>query len=211
MDDKEHILQRKCNNLVHQHVYICQSSLVDEMLRREIFEYDDIEGLQQPKDESDLAYDYEDEWEKYKAAKDEKLATFRDYLILKEVSLGSDLSNYADDDLEELCPDELDDWNELLELRETLEEDLIYDFAEYLKEIENVDEWDLTEEVEIFEWWVVSDWLQHQLEERGEAFLKNDYGDWWGRSCSGQAIAIDSVIESIVKDYEAKYGESFNS
>ena len=52
-------------------------------------------------------------------------------------------------------------------------------------------------EKEIFEWWIVSDWLLNRLEERGEPILRTDYGDWWGRTCSGQAISLDCVIQEI--------------
>lgn len=50
---------------------------------------------------------------------------------------------------------------------------------------------------EIFEWWICSDWLIERLEEKGEPILKTDNGDWWGRTCTGQAILLDSVIEEI--------------
>ena len=50
---------------------------------------------------------------------------------------------------------------------------------------------------EIFEWWVVSDWLAKRLEAHGEPLLVNDYGTWWGRTCTGQAILLDFVIEQI--------------
>lgn len=50
---------------------------------------------------------------------------------------------------------------------------------------------------EIFEWWVVSDWLAGRLEAHGEPLLINDYGTWWGRTCTGQAILLDFVIEQI--------------
>jgi hypothetical protein len=50
---------------------------------------------------------------------------------------------------------------------------------------------------EIFEWWVVSDWLIKKLEAEEEPILKTDYGDWWGRTCTGQAIYLDYVIEKI--------------
>ncbi len=52
-------------------------------------------------------------------------------------------------------------------------------------------------EQEIFEWYAVSDWLAKQLKEHNEPVLENDYGTWWGRTCTGQAIAMDSVIEDI--------------
>lgn len=50
---------------------------------------------------------------------------------------------------------------------------------------------------EIYEWWVVSDWLAQQLEKHGEAMLINDFGTWWGRTCTGQSVFLDSVIEII--------------
>ena len=50
---------------------------------------------------------------------------------------------------------------------------------------------------EIFEWWVVTDWLLDRLEEQGEPVLRTDFGNWWGRTCTGQAILLDSVIETI--------------
>lgn len=50
---------------------------------------------------------------------------------------------------------------------------------------------------EIYEWWVVSDWLAEQLEKHGEAMLINDFGKWWGRTCTGQVVYLDSVIEEI--------------
>jgi len=50
---------------------------------------------------------------------------------------------------------------------------------------------------EVFEWWRVSDWLIEKLAKQGEPILRTDYGDYWGRTCTGQAIALDSVIEEI--------------
>ena len=50
---------------------------------------------------------------------------------------------------------------------------------------------------EIFEWWVVSDFLAGRLEANDEPILKSDFGTWWGRTCNGQAILLDGVIEKI--------------
>ncbi|WMU08095.1 hypothetical protein vBCtySFA67_00077 [Clostridium phage vB_CtyS-FA67] len=52
---------------------------------------------------------------------------------------------------------------------------------------------------DIFEWWAVSDWLARKLEEAGEPILVNAYGTWWGRTCCGQAIKMDNVIQCIVE------------
>jgi hypothetical protein len=51
---------------------------------------------------------------------------------------------------------------------------------------------------EIYEHWIVSDWLSDRLEERGELIERNFYGlTIWGRACTGQAILLDGVICSI--------------
>ena len=52
-------------------------------------------------------------------------------------------------------------------------------------------------DTEIFEWWIVSSWLANRLKELDEPILKNDYGIWWGRTSTGQAIKLDGVIEEI--------------
>ena len=50
---------------------------------------------------------------------------------------------------------------------------------------------------EALEHWIVSDWLGKRLLEQGEMVI--DFMDLtiWGRTTSGQAIYIDSVIEDI--------------
>jgi hypothetical protein len=53
---------------------------------------------------------------------------------------------------------------------------------------------------EVFEWWLCSDFLSKRLKEQGEPILKTDFGSWWGRTCTGQAIYLDSVIETIYKE-----------
>jgi len=50
---------------------------------------------------------------------------------------------------------------------------------------------------EIMEWWLVSEWLERKLEAKGQPILKTDYGNWWGRCGTGQAILLDGVIEEI--------------
>jgi len=51
---------------------------------------------------------------------------------------------------------------------------------------------------EIFEHWIVSDWLADKLEAKGEKIDRDFAGmTIWARTTSGQAIAADSVIEAI--------------
>ena len=54
------------------------------------------------------------------------------------------------------------------------------------------------EQNEIYEHWIVSEWLAARLEERGEVIERDFYGlTIWGRACTGQAILLDDVICSI--------------
>lgn len=50
-------------------------------------------------------------------------------------------------------------------------------------------------QIEIFEHWIVSDWLARQLEKRGEVIEHDFHGlTIWGRCTTGQAILLDGVI-----------------
>jgi len=54
---------------------------------------------------------------------------------------------------------------------------------------------------EVFEHWIVSDWLADKLAEHGEKVDKDFAGlTVWARTTTGQGIASDSVIEAIVAD-----------
>ena len=53
---------------------------------------------------------------------------------------------------------------------------------------------------DILEWWLVDSWLAERLKQQGEVVIE-EYGCyWWGRSTSGQAIYLDSVIQSICEE-----------
>jgi DNA-directed RNA polymerase subunit RPC12/RpoP len=50
---------------------------------------------------------------------------------------------------------------------------------------------------EIYEYWIVSPWLGKRLRDKGEPVLER-WGGWiWGRTGTGQVIALDSVISEI--------------
>lgn len=56
-------------------------------------------------------------------------------------------------------------------------------------------------EWEVFEHWIVSDWLADKLEARGEKVDRDFAGmTIWARTTTGQAIAMDYVIEQIAAD-----------
>lgn len=58
---------------------------------------------------------------------------------------------------------------------------------------------------EIFEHWIVSDWLGRKLEAKGER-VDFDFAGLtvWGRTTTGQAIYMDRVIEEIHNDLMSK-------
>lgn len=95
---------------------------------------------------------------------------------------------------------ELDDKYEEIEGEEEIE------YNNFNKEIEKleskIEELEQEQETpqEAYEWWAVTEWFANKLRGYNELILDNDYGTWWGRSCSGQAIKMDYIIEQIAKD-----------
>lgn len=68
------------------------------------------------------------------------------------------------------------------------------DLACYIDDIEPY-------EREVFEHWIVSDWLADKLAEKGEKVDKDFCGlTVWARTTTGQGIANDWVIEQIIAD-----------
>lgn len=73
----------------------------------------------------------------------------------------------------------------------------LYDTAQEVCEGEEIEphEW------EVYEHWIVSDWLADKLAQNGEKVDKDFAGlTVWARTTTGQAIAMDSVIQKIVAD-----------
>lgn len=57
---------------------------------------------------------------------------------------------------------------------------------------------------EVYEHWIVSDWLADELGARGEKVDRDFAGlTVWARTCTGQAIALDSVIVDICAEVNA--------
>mgnify|MGYP003121487892 CR=1 FL=1 len=71
-----------------------------------------------------------------------------------------------------------------------------------LNEEERMEIWDREEGEghEIFEHWIVSSWLGEHLENKGEVVHQIGSLEVWGRATTGQAIYMDGVILSIVRD-----------
>lgn len=73
-------------------------------------------------------------------------------------------------------------------------------------DIDGIEEWrdavrDNADAAEPLEWWEVGDWLAERLEREGEVVIRNGYGDWWGRCCSGQSVVFDDVIQRLGAEY----------
>lgn len=63
-----------------------------------------------------------------------------------------------------------------------------------------------TEPQEIYEYWIVSPWFGEKLRNAGEPVFERMLGWIWGRTCTGQAISLDGVIDEICKDMEILEG-----
>lgn len=53
---------------------------------------------------------------------------------------------------------------------------------------------------EVYEHWAITPWLRRKLGERGETVGDLDALDVWGRCCTGQAIALDNVIQGLAAE-----------
>ncbi len=127
-------------NFVTREIYACQSSLVEEALKRQMFTFDEIENIYRPFDGK----------------------------LLAPVECVQCESKFG-------CLDsETGECEDCFEANQTPQE--------------------------IFEWWIVSPWLGKKLLLEGEPIIDNDFGLWWGRCTTGQAIAMDYVIQSIYDD-----------
>lgn len=67
-----------------------------------------------------------------------------------------------------------------------------------------------SEAQEIFEWWIVSSYLYSKLKEHNEPVIEWGNNCYWGRTCSGQSILLDSVISSICLAMEILDGQKYS-
>lgn len=77
-----------------------------------------------------------------------------------------------------------------------------------LCEEQNIDVSDY--EPEVFEHWIVSDFLAGKLEAHGQRILRDFFGlTVWCRCTTGQSISIDGVIQQIAADMEILDGQKY--
>lgn len=176
-------------NLIRTTVHRCQSCLVDKLLTNDPpidgFSWEDIQNQSvDPSDwERDEIYQYADDNGINLDGDPRKLD--RDDLI--STSGEDDDTEETDDELREIIvANNLDEW------------------------IDSVREWSQENPQEVYEWWLVDQFVLAELAEMGEPFIDNDFGEWWGRTCSGQMICCDSTFYTLAeklgyfKDLESK-------
>ena len=52
---------------------------------------------------------------------------------------------------------------------------------------------------EVYEWWLVTEWLAKKPDAIEQVVLETDWGFYWGRTCTGQAIELDNVIQEVAR------------
>ena len=88
---------------------------------------------------------------------------------------------------------------------EELEEDNIED-----EECPHCQEYIENEMKEIYEWWIVSEFLYRKLKEKGYCVLEWGNNYYWGRCCTGQAILLDYIISKICEEMEILEGQKYS-
>ena len=125
-----------------------------------------------------------------------------------------DVENYYIDNSEKIAEIEEKREEEITESEELLENEEISEFTHdrnleqinekydnQIEELQNEQE----EPQEIFEWYLVFNFLCNKLAEKGEPVLMDE--GIWGRTCTGQAILLDHVISEICEDMEILEGQ----
>lgn len=132
-----------------------------------------------------------------------------------------DVQNYHKDYSEEIASleSELDELNgELDNLEDVLENGEINEeeyerrkeqLEDQIYEIENEIESLEAKQPEIYEWWIVSDFLGKQLIKHGEVVLYDGLNYIWGRQGTGQAIYLDGIIHKICEELEILDGQRY--
>lgn len=178
-------LKERVDKVIQQEVYACQSSLVNDLIKGSYSRNDDLCKAFDLTEEENVVNMYPDpeDWNREKLERwldDEGIDFDDERQGLQETIAEAIEQAEADGEL-------LDDGDQLDELE--------LDYCNELKGLilENCSV------AEIYEWWLVSDWLARRLKDQGEVVLNNNYGTWWGRQCTGQAISMDPTIPDIVR------------
>jgi hypothetical protein len=181
-------------NRIRTELGVCQSALVDELMRAGFdgFTWDEVENV----------YPDPEEW---------TLAQCREYIREHVGDEPGDCCFRPSDMDRAMCVELLEgagiacgDDDSLDVLRDAVEaniDDETLDGLEAWREAVT----DCAEPQEVFEWWVINDtFLADDLRNLGEPILDNGYGRWWGRGSTGQSIALDPTFWVIFQGQVAK-------
>jgi len=111
------------------------------------------------------------------------------HILRNQTTLVNDM--FDSDDIENLYMTD----KEILENMGSYDEDM--SDQELIDEVRNNGE----DMQEIFEWYLVSDWLLDRLREINEPVIDNDYGEYWGRCGTGQAICLDHNMQVLAYEW----------
>ncbi|MEN6534497.1 MAG: hypothetical protein ABFD89_12590 [Bryobacteraceae bacterium] len=183
---REYIESRINNELA-----LCQSALIDALMQSDAgqrmgFDVDHIEN-ERP-DPSDWDMDRCREWLGYDEPDPNPWTMTRDELIdTGYAGIGIDTR----DEYAHVTDDEAR--GQVISAMDSGDLDGLEDWRQAVR--------DHAEPAEIFEWWALSNsFIVDELRALGEPILDNDYGTWWGRTCTGQSISLDPTFWDIFQD-----------
>lgn len=145
---------------INNSVHACVSYEIDYILKKS-FEDND----------TPLSYDEIDLFDSDKA---------KDIILYKYDESEEDFINYSNDE---------NTFNRKVKNKDDFEVFLNSLNDDELKELMNnfnIDEYEC--QIEIYEWWIISDPLKYRLEQKGEIILNDKF---WGRCTTGQSISLD--------------------
>ena len=87
-----------------------------------------------------------------------------------------------------------EEWLEELDYFETGHEDYT-EYGSFMDELR-----DQQEPQEVFQWFIVDNWLASKLIEHGEPVLETENHFIWGRTCCGQSIELDGTFQEIYRN-----------
>jgi hypothetical protein len=171
------------SKFIGQHVHANVNSMVEYIISKSYedqnapFTFDDIDNF----------YSYPEYIGTYAnfAGGTEEQKNTEEYRLKELISLNEDLIN---DDEQETDTEGLEAQNEAIQSE-----------IEALENLEN-------EVQEVFEWWLVSDFLCRKLNELGHPVIEDH--NIWGRCTTGQAILLDYAITQICAEMEILEGQA---
>lgn len=208
--------------LVQREVICCVSSLFSDVLTLvqnadydtlhvTNFDLDELQDLQQRLDyeaAGDEHIDNMDRDELIEALSDADVEDERDGALIVEKAHDDFVAGMedgdidpAEEDVKEWVHDRMKEWPGISDddLRAKLKEHLGSEDDGY-KDFCDEHSIDIDEYIDVYEHWAVTSWFADKLRAKGE--IVGDFGNLtvWGRTCTGQAISMDWVVQEIHKE-----------